>query len=326
MSYDIIGDIHGHADHLKALLANLGYHEIKGAWRHVDRRALFVGDFIDVGPKQVETVEIVRRMVDAETARAVLGNHELNAIAWFLCDPENPGDFLRSHFSPHWGAKNREQHEAFLAEVEHKPEHKEIIDWFLTLPLWLDLPEVRVVHACWHQRFMDYLAPMLLEGNRLDRDMMVHASREPADNSEKDSPAPTIFKATEALTKGIEIPLPEGYSFQDKYNFTRNRMRVRWWDPKAVTYRNAAMLSPGLVEKLPDISIPEHRRVAYQGEKPLFVGHYWVTGDPAPLSDKVACVDYSVAKGGKLVAYCWDGEDILSASKFRFVEQVCTNG
>lgn len=320
MNYDIIGDIHGHADHLKALLGKLGYRDMKGAWRHPDRMALFVGDFIDLGPKQVETVETVRRMVDAGTARAVLGNHELNAIAWFLHDPENPGDFLRSHFSLDWGDKNREQHAAFLAEVEYKPKHKEIIDWFLTLPLWIDLPEIRVVHACWHQKFMDYLVPMLLEGNRLGRDIMVHATREPADKSEKDNPVPTIFKAVEALTKGVEIPLPEGHSFQDKYNFTRNRVRVRWWDGEAITYRSAAMLDPSVVEKLPDVPIPEHSRVVYQGEKPLFVGHYWLTGQPAPLSDKVACVDYSAAKRGKLVAYCWDGDDTLCSSKFCFVE------
>ncbi len=50
---------------------------------------------------------------------------------------------------------------------------------------------------------------------------------------------------------------------------------------------------------------------------PVFVGHYWLTGTPTPL---VACTDYSVAKGGKLVAYRWDGESELSADKFHWVE------
>lgn len=321
MNYDIIGDIHGHADHLKALLGKLGYRKIMGVWRHPDRMALFVGDFIDRGPKQVESVMTVRRMVEAGTAQAVLGNHEFNAIAWFLPDPDNPGEFLRPHFSSEWGVTNRTQHAAFLAEVEEDAQlHKEIIDWFLTLPLWIDLPELRVVHACWHQKFMDYLAPMLSDGNRLDRDMIAHATREPADKSEKDNAEPSIFKAAEALTKGIEIPLPEGHSFQDKDGITRKRVRVRWWDTEAVTYRSAAMLSPIEREKLPDLSIPEHSRVAYQGGKPLFVGHYWLMGEPAPLSNKVACVDYSIAKEGKLAAYRWNGEDTLSASNFYFVE------
>ncbi|MEO9595212.1 hypothetical protein [Rhodopirellula bahusiensis] len=47
---------------------------------------------------------------------------------------------------------------------------------------------------------------------------------------------------------------------------------------------------------------------------------YCLTGTPLPLAANVACTDYSVAKGGKLVAYQWDGEQVLSAKKFRWVE------
>ena len=45
-----------------------------------------------------------------------------------------------------------------------------------------------------------------------------------------------------------------------------------------------------------------------------------MTGTPALLSDKVACVDYSVAKGGKLVAYRWDSEPFLENSKLDWVK------
>jgi hypothetical protein len=134
-AYDIIGDIHGHADSLVALLRKMGYEERNGTWRHSERLAIFVGDFVDIGPKQVDTVMIAKRMVEADSALAVMGNHELNAIAWYLPDG---GDYLRPHFSARWGAKNRQQHSAFLSEVEGSPAlHREIIQWFLTLPLWL---------------------------------------------------------------------------------------------------------------------------------------------------------------------------------------------
>lgn len=103
MDYDIIGDIHGHADALCALLAKLGYQKRAGEFRHPERQAIFVGDFIDRGPQQLETVQLVRRMVDAGNALAIMGNHELNAIAWYLPDPEAPGEFLRTHASPKWG-------------------------------------------------------------------------------------------------------------------------------------------------------------------------------------------------------------------------------
>jgi hypothetical protein len=148
MGYDIIGDIHGHADKLEALLRTLGYSRTAGAWRHPERQAVFVGDFVDRGPAQLRAIDTARRMVDAGVALAVMGNHELNAIAWHTPDTRLPGSYLRTHDSPEWGEKNRKQHALFLAEVDGKPAlHAEIIDWFLTLPLWLDLPDVQVVRV-----------------------------------------------------------------------------------------------------------------------------------------------------------------------------------
>jgi len=34
MDYDIIGDIHGHADALTELLSDLGYRVVRGVWQH----------------------------------------------------------------------------------------------------------------------------------------------------------------------------------------------------------------------------------------------------------------------------------------------------
>lgn len=319
MNYDVIGDVHGHVDALKMLLSDLGYRERNGAWRHPERQAIFLGDFIDRGPKQLETVNLVRAMLDAGSAQAVMGNHELNAIAWFLPDPAQPDDYLRSHHSPKYGNKNYLQHKAFLDEVEGTPDHKRVIDWFLTLPLWLDLPELRIVHACWHPRYMGYLAPHLSADRRLDAQLMIPACQEPEDAREKDNPEPTIFKAVEALLKGIEIPLPAPHTFHDKDGHERSRVRVCWWDTDAVTYSQAAMLTDKERKALPNLPIPEHARIGHDGQKPLFVGHYWLNGTPRLLSDKVACVDYSIAKGGKLVAYRWDGESVLDGSKFHWV-------
>lgn len=319
MNYDIIGDIHGHAGALRALLVKLGYQERDGAYRHSEHQALFVGDFIDRGPQQVETVDIVRRMADAGTAQAVMGNHEFNAIAWHTPDPDNPDDFLRPHHSPKYGDKNYKQHQAFLAEVAGTPLHDEIIEWFKTLPLWLDLPGLRVVHGCWHDRFMDYLKPLLAEGSRLTDELMPSATREPADENEKDTPEPTIFKAVEALTKGIEIPLPEGKSFLDKDEHKRFRVRCRWWDRTARTYPRAALLDESTCESFPDIPIPEHACIDNESRKPTFIGHYWLTGCPTLLSPTTACVDYSIAKGGRLVAYRWNGEPELNANNFCWV-------
>lgn len=319
MNYDIIGDIHGHADALEALLGDLGYRHTAGTWRHPQRQAVFVGDFIDRGPKQRETVDLVRRMVDAGSAQAVMGNHEFNAIAWFLPDPESPGDYLRKHHSTKYGDKNRHQHQAFLTAVEDTPLHEELVNWFLTLPLFLDLPDLRVTHACWHPAALEHLRPYLTVDHRMTVETMNLASREPDDEAEKDTPELTVFKAVEAVLKGIEVPLPAPYTFHDKDGHQRDRVRVRWWDNEATNYRRAAMLTAEEREALPEKPVPSHALIGHDGGKLVFVGHYWLTGTPALLSDKVACVDYSLAKGGKLVAYRWDGEPTLDSSKLHWV-------
>jgi diadenosine tetraphosphatase ApaH/serine/threonine PP2A family protein phosphatase len=320
LPYDIIGDIHGHADKLEALLRKLGYRESARAWRHPERQAIFVGDFIDRGPAQIRSVNIARGMVDAGAALAVMGNHELNAIAWHTPDPREPGEYLRRHNSPKWGDKNRQQHAAFLAEVEHDPAlHATLVDWFLTLPLWLDLPGLKVVHACWHGPFMSWLEPQLHQGRNLTRDLMIAATMEPEDETEKDNATPSIFKAVEALTKGIELPLPGGHAFRDKDGHVRNRVRVRWWDEGATTYRSAAMMTSEESAGLPELPIPSHARLKGVGT-PVFFGHYWLTGKISLQSNRSACLDYSAGKGGPLVAYRFDGESDLSAAKFLFVE------
>lgn len=320
MRYDIIGDIHGHATALEALLHSMDYRESNGTWRHSERQAIFVGDFIDRGPRQLGTVDLVRRMVDEGYAQAIMGNHEFNAIAWYLPDPRRSGEFLRPHFSAKYGDKNYGQHKAFLDEVSGTPRHKEVIDWFLTLPLWLELDGIRVVHACWHSRFIDFYS-QLANGNRLTAELMVEACLEPEDEADKDTATPSVFKAIEAITKGIEIPLPAARTFVDKDGHQRSRVRTRWWDTNSLSYRQAALLEGQERDELPHDPIPEHARIGHDGGNPIFIGHYWAKGVPTVLSDKVACVDYSIGKGGKLVAYRWNGESNLKQEKFHWVGQ-----
>lgn len=302
MRYDIIGDIHGHAEKLTAMLTALGYRHHLGAWRHPDSAAIFVGDFIDRGPGQLDTLRIVRAMIDAEAAQAVMGNHEFNAIAWYTPDPDVEGNHLRQR-----SAKNRGQHQAFLTEVEGKPaEHAELVDWFLTLPLWLELPGLRVIHACWHPARMAEIAPHLQPGRKLDATLVTAASRRGS----------MEFHAIETLLKGLEIRLPPGHDFRDKEGHRRHEVRTRWWDINANTYRTAAILDRAERDALPDTPIPESAVLGYESEVPVFFGHYWWNGIPAPLMPHVACVDYSAGKRGPLVAYRWDGESVLDAGNF----------
>src|SRR4029077_7970780 len=109
-------------------------------------------------------------------------------------------------------------------------------------PLWLDLDGLRVVHACWHAPFIEWLFPRPARGNLLTRDLLIDATTEPVDPEEKDTSTPSVFKAVEALIKGLEIPLPAANGFLDKDGIGRHRVRVQWWNDGATRYRDIAML------------------------------------------------------------------------------------
>jgi hypothetical protein len=295
--YDLIGDIHGHADALQNLLRRLGYTRQKGVYRHPERQVIFLGDFIDRGPKIRETLEIVRPMVDSGAALAVMGNHELNALAFNTPHPSTPGEHLRPH-----NAKNSNQFAETMRQVPPE-ELASYLDWFRKLPLWLDLDGLRAVHACWDKICMSKI-------NGPISDEFLHSACLPGGD---------LFEPVEAILKGKEARLPSGATFRDKDGHERTTVRVKWYEsPNGHTYRTYAMASEPIVldELLPedilDAAVPYP-----EDDRPVFVGHYWLSGSrPAILRQNVACVDWSIAKGGFLCAYRWKMGDDLDNRNF----------
>lgn len=89
--FDLIGDVHGCHDELAQLLGRLGY-AISSAGRvqaPVGRRAVFLGDLVDRGPKIPAVLRLVMGMVSEGTALCVLGNHEHQMLRRFR-DPTAP--------------------------------------------------------------------------------------------------------------------------------------------------------------------------------------------------------------------------------------------
>ena len=313
---DIIGDVHACASLLKARLTDLGYapDETTGVYRHPERRAVFVGDLIDRGPEQLEALQLVKAMADSDTADVVMGNHEFNAITYATKHPKT-GEFLRAH-----NEHNASQHSAFLNLSED--DQRYYIDWFKTLPLWLDLGGVRVVHACWHPESMRAVIDAC-GSNRLTT--VAHYAEAVTKDTE-------LHAAVEVLLKGPEIDLEDPYGlppFKIGGPKLRREARIRWWKHEATTLRDLAELRGATLENgdpypviPPDILVdPEVRHsYLYTDSVPLFYGHYWRDWEPVHKDDwttHTACVDFSAERDGTLVAYRWTGEPTITWRNYR---------
>ena len=311
IGYDIIGDVHGHADKLEGLLRKMDYELIDGTWQHPERKAIFVGDLIDRGPRQVDSVMIAKRMVEAGHAHIVMGNHEFNAIAYATPHPKKRHDFLRTHRGK-TGGKNRKQHKKFLRAVgKNSDRHKEFIAWFKTIPLWLDLGGLRIIHACWDLKSIEGLKSKLGPNNTVTDELMVTMSTKGHQD----------YHDLEILIKGPEIEMPDGFKYKDKDEIVRNSARYAWWDPEASTFDVAARIPDNCkavdgtpFPQLPAVPIPSGNPEPYGDTIPLFFGHYWCTDEDEIIADHAMCVDYSAGKGGPLKAYRWNGESKLDPS------------
>lgn len=312
--YDIIGDIHGYAEPLKKLLEKMEYKKEAGCYRHPVRKVIFLGDFIDRGQQQKEVLETVMPMVQNGAALAVMGNHEFNALAFHTLVEGTENQWLRPHSD-----KNIRQHQAFLDTYPGNDENGElnaVLEFFGTLPLWLDLDGLRVVHAVWDPRMIDTVKQATGGSACLTKALLAEAST-------KDSP---LYDAVETLLKGMEFSLTGGKSFKDKDGNKRTDVRVWFHHNQPKTLGEVLVNKHIYPEDFYDLALDDDFRSNYQGygkhEPPVFVGHYWMAAGenqhPARLADNVACLDYSVAKDGMLVAYRWSGEQVLDDAKFIF--------
>lgn len=113
-----------------------------------------------------------------------------------------------------------------------------------------------------------------------------------------------MFLLAEQITKGPEHCLPAGYSFLDKDGTERREIRLQWWNAAALCWRDAAISVPN-VNDLPEQDLPQTlMSLTYPiSERPVFFGHYWLTGNPVLQANNALCLDYSAGKDGPLVTY-----------------------
>jgi len=283
--YDIIGDVHGQATQLETLLRALGYRQSsQGVWGHKQRQALFVGDLIDKGPDPAGALVLVYRMIEAGHARMVVGNHELNWIQQAADHTNDIQSFLDA---------TAKHHSRFplVERYQYEPETLlRLFNWLRRQPIYIDEPNLRVVHACWDQASINCL-----------RKNGIHTLDDVALAAYRTTYSPVYF-ALDMVIAGCEHSLPGAANVE---NFRTQRRRIRWWN-KAAARVNPIELQP-----------VQGRHPGYPEDAPaVFFGHYALVDQPRAMAHNQASVDYSAVYGGPLVAYRYTPGQRLSDDHF----------
>ena len=294
--YDIIGDVHGHASLLKKLLKTLGYSKINGVLQHPERKAIFIGDFINRGPEIKETIQIIRQMTEAGSAHTILGNHEYSAILYNIKDSK--GIYLTRHI-----AVNRTQIQSTLAAFAGAElEFKSHLKWFRNLPLFLDLDRIKIAHAYWNDQDINYLKSFLPAG-RLKKGFLrtIHEQHLPIAN--------VIYR----IIKGLEYQCPSDLILKCNKGMSRRVFRMNWWEsPTEKTFQELAF---GNKFVLPQYTVPKEIAPSFEpyppDKPPVFIGHYCLSQGAAIFQGNICCVDSCVVGSEQLTAYRWSGEKEL---------------
>lgn len=250
-SVDVVGDIHGEIRALLTLMGHLGYDE---AGRHpAGRRLVFVGDLTDRGPDSPAVVDLVTDLLVGERAQCVLGNHDLNVL---LGEKKHDnGWYFGDEFSSDGQAVPQK-----LADDDIKSRVQSL---FAGLPLVLERPDLRVVHAAWSagaieslpreanvaELFEEHKARIDAELDLSGAKVSVRELRHQIDNPVK------------MITSGPEERVETSFESSGK---TRSQRRVEWW---------------------PD----------YRGPLCVF-GHYSLPPERPRDSPHAFCVDFNVGK------------------------------
>jgi hypothetical protein len=257
---DIVGDVHGEIDALDDLLAVLGY-DAAGAHPQ-GRRLVFVGDLTDRGPDSIAVVEKVAALVREGRAQCIAGNHELNLLrnarkegnGWFM-----PVDHDREQGKFHaCSAASAEQRQRFEC-------------FFAALPLALERPDLRVVHACWDEASIRALRETPLRGIVAAFDGFAEQSRERllATGMFEQAARERRDHAAQLADPHASVPLLEGIAAVDEAKQLSNPVRVV---TSGIERRTAQPFFAGgkwrMVERV-------HWWREYTDTVPVIFGHYW---------------------------------------------------
>ena len=269
---DVVGDVHGHYQELLKLLEKLGYSRKGNIFRHSDNRCLgFVGDFINRGPDSVKVLNLVKSLHQEGLAVAVLGNHEFRLIQDSVSGKKVPSEY-----------------EPFLP-------------WLRTLPLFIELERIRIVHAVWHFSSIERLKKTMVSDDAFIEETM-----------KKKSP---FGEAVKRIVSGMKIKIPPDLKLVDRFGIQRSKGRLKWWMDlrgKSFTESFLSPMEPEVHERGPNDEQLTMLEPYDKLEKPVFFGHYCLPPNIPKVSGQTVCLDGCVTCDKTLWAYRYEGTHTLS--------------
>ena len=134
-------DIHGHYDELVELLNKIGFMEgtdIIERDKLDGKKLVFVGDYIDRGPKPLEVLLLVQTLVEHKIAKAVLGNHD----SWYYRKLKG-GDIMMTEDRKDTLSRIKSSELYWIfPEIE-----AELLEFLDKLPMWVEVDGVKFSHA-----------------------------------------------------------------------------------------------------------------------------------------------------------------------------------
>lgn len=315
-SLDVIGDVEGHLAALENLAIELGY-DITRGWRHAEGRiAVFLGGLIGSGHDNVEVAELVIELCRSGRALCLLGASEHDLVSRRLRLPgydqpqERPPDpSLRERWDP-------------------------VIDFFQELPMGIELPDLRILHGCWHRSSVERLRPVLGLEPGDDDDMQTPrwlrsrtTLRSPFTASGLVEGLPTetgddvVGAPHEVLLKGPQVPTAIFYVDSDGHR-RHDRYPLWWRDDEVEVLRDRTQVF-GCYRQVPPILghfAPAHPPGSHEHRKwlrqtALMVPHFGAT----PLVGDHACINFHALRRRERDLACvgalrWPERQIVWAS------------
>lgn len=299
--YDVIGELRASQTRLDALLEHLGYRRVGGGpWTHPGgRTAVFVGGVVGAGGRRGSCAAMVQAMVDAGSALMVLGPHELQVVLDAARRPRTRELALVGIATGSGGEASVDADDALVA-------------WLRTVPIWLDLPGLRVVHACWSEFDIAELRAGL-DGNCLADDEALQACA---------TPGSALHAAIRTVVHGPDVALPPHLDIRDAQGRAVRRARYRWWVDGPITLRHRALLPAGSTAgpgpraaELDDTPIVEAMPVWFADESPVIVGQSGFPGSPPLRTPRLLSLDHTSEHPRQTTAYRWSGEGSIDPSR-----------